>query len=37
MIRMMREVWVPTTISDVKITSHYKNIVNIDLSILKIF
>jgi len=32
----MREVWVPTTVSDVKIANHYKNIANIDLSILKI-
>ena len=32
----MRIVQVLYTISDVKITSHYKNIANVDLSILKI-
>ena len=36
MIRMMRDVWISTTVSDVKITTHYKNITDIDLNILKI-
>jgi len=35
-MRMMREVQIPTTVSDVKIANYYKNVTDIDLSILKI-
>jgi len=36
MLRIMRKVWIPTTVSNVKITCYYEDIVDINLSILKI-
>jgi len=36
MDKMVRKIWVPKTISNVKVLSYNKNVIDIDFSILKI-